>query len=67
MSYDVDRRSGQVRAAAQVHKILHGAKPADLPVEQINKTRLNINMKTARALGIAIPTAIRVRADEVIE
>ena len=67
MSYDADRRYGWVRSAELVHKILQGAKPADLPVEQINKTRLDINMKTARALGLKVPESIRLRASEVIE
>ena len=43
------------------------AKPADLPVEQVSSLRMLVNMKTARALGIAIPGSIRLRADEVIE
>ena len=67
MSYDVDRISGRSRAATLVHKILHGAKPADLPVEQINKTRVTINMQTAKALGLKIPQSVLVRADHVIE
>ena len=67
MSYAMDPKSRPARAADLVHKILHGAKPADLPVEQINKTRLEINMKTARALGIKIPESVRLRVDEVIE
>jgi putative ABC transport system substrate-binding protein len=50
-----------------VHKILHGAKPADIPVEQVSSLRIIVNMKTARALGIKIPDSIRLRADEVIE
>jgi len=50
-----------------VHRIAQGAKPADLPVERPNDVRMAVNLKTARAMGIAIPKSIIVRADEVIE
>lgn len=67
LTYGPDQADSAARAGALVARILKGARPADLPVEQPTKFELAINLKTAKALGIAIPESILVRADEVIE
>ncbi len=67
MSYAPDHRDLTRRAATYIDKILKGAKPADLPVEQASRYQLVINLKTARALGLELPEPFLLRADEVIE
>jgi len=67
LTYGPDRVDLFRRGATYVDKVLNGANPADLPVEQASRYQLVINLKTAKALGIAIPPSLLARADEVIE
>jgi putative ABC transport system substrate-binding protein len=67
LTYGPNRSEGARRAAAYIDKILKGAKPADLPVEQPTRFELVVNLKTAKALGLTIPQSIMVRADQVIQ
>jgi len=67
MSYAIDPSDSYRRLGAYVDKLLKGASPADLPVEQPTAFHLVINLKTAKALGLTIPQSLLQRADEVVQ
>ena len=67
LSYGTDLVDNFRRAATYVDRILRGAKPADLPVQFPAKYEMAVNLKTAKALGLAVPQSILLSADEVIE
>ena len=67
MSYGQHNGEHYYRAAAYIDKLLKGAKPGDLPVEQATKIELVVNLKTAKAIGLTIPRQLLLQADKVIE
>jgi putative ABC transport system substrate-binding protein len=67
MSYGPNQREYYKRLAVYIDKILKGARPADLPIEEPTKFDFVINLKTAKALGLTIPPSLLLRADEVIQ
>jgi putative ABC transport system substrate-binding protein len=67
MSFEPSLSELYRRAAGLVHKILRGARPADVPVEQSSRFELVVNLKTARTLGLTIPPPVMLRADQTLE
>jgi putative ABC transport system substrate-binding protein len=67
LSYSSSFTETQRRAASYVHRLLKGARPGDLPIEQVNRFELAVNLKTARAIGLTVPRSILARGDQVIE
>ena len=67
MSYGADLRASFRRLSTYIERILRGATPSELPIEQPTKFELVINLRTAKALGLTIPPALLLRADQVIE
>ena len=67
MSYGPNLLAANRRAAYFVDRVLRGARPTDLPVEQVSTFELVVNLRTAKALGLTIPSAVLLRADEVIQ
>jgi putative ABC transport system substrate-binding protein len=67
LSYDYSLAELQHRDAAFIDRLLRGAKPSDLPIEQPTKFDLGINLRTAKALGITVPPSLLLRADRVIQ
>ena len=67
LSYGIDNADVFYRAASYVDRILRGAKPADLPIQLPIKFEMAVNLKTAKALGLAVPQSILLSADEVID
>ena len=67
IAYGADLADGFRRAPVFVDRILKGARPGDLPIEQAAKVRVLVNLKTAKALGLTIPPAVLARADEIVE
>jgi putative ABC transport system substrate-binding protein len=67
ISYSADFVAIWRRAAGYVDRILKGARPADMPIEQATELTLNINLKTAKEIGLTLPPSLLARADEVIE